>query len=73
VPLAAGQLPGSTPVSTARWRGRSSGDRWSEGKTLNVLGLLSWDEGNYDRAIAFRKAGALAADRRQEARGLSAQ
>ena len=40
---------------------RASGDRLSEGKTLNVLGLLSWDEGRYDQAIAdFRKAGALA-------------
>src|SRR5512137_1696287 len=39
---------------------RASGDRLSEGKTLNVLGLLSWDEGHYDRAITnFRKAGAI--------------
>ena len=40
---------------------RASRDQLSEGKTLNVRGLLSWDEGNYDLAVAdFRKAGALA-------------
>ena len=40
---------------------RASGDPLSEGKTLNVRGLLSWDEGRYEQAIAdFRKAGTLA-------------
>ena len=30
---------------------RKSGDRLAEGKTLNVLGLLEWDIGNYDAAM----------------------
>jgi CHAT domain-containing protein/tetratricopeptide (TPR) repeat protein len=40
---------------------RAAGDRLSEGKTLNVLGLLAWDEGHYDAAIAnFRETGEIA-------------
>ena len=36
-------------------------DREAEGKTLNVLGLLAWDQGNYDQAIErFKSAGAVA-------------
>ena len=35
---------------------RASKDRAGEARTLNVLGLLAWDEGNYDQAIAQFKA-----------------
>jgi CHAT domain-containing protein/Tfp pilus assembly protein PilF len=54
---------------------RAAGDRLSEGKTLNVRGLLFRDEGSYERAIAdFRKAGALAraaGDRKLEGSSLN--
>jgi tetratricopeptide (TPR) repeat protein len=36
---------------------RAAGDRDGEGKTLNVLGLLAWDEGEYDRDRAFPRRG----------------
>jgi CHAT domain-containing protein/tetratricopeptide (TPR) repeat protein len=54
---------------------RASRDQLSEGKTLNVRGLLSWDEGNYDLAVVdFRTAGALAhaiGDRKLEGSSLN--
>ena len=37
---------------------RAIGDRLQEGKTLNTLGLLEWDSGNYDLATdRFLEAG----------------
>jgi len=54
---------------------RALGDTLAQGRTLNVRGLLSWDEGRYEQAIAdFRRAGELAragGDRKLEGASLN--
>ena len=37
---------------------RASGDRLQESKTLNVLGLLHWDLGEFEQAQAYFREGA---------------
>ncbi len=40
---------------------RESGDHLQEGKTLNVLGLLNWDLGNYEAAMDYFQQGTVIA------------
>jgi len=76
VSLAARQLQQRPPAPRrALTLERAAQDRAGEGRTLNVLGLLAWDEGHYDEATAQFKAAGLVAhelgDRKLEGASLN--